>query len=78
MALNSLKPLYLIINNTNGYIERNNGKMYLILMMKATTSWKSIKKYAGKLKMLDLRLANNKSGDHGEKYMKIKLTTRIV
>ena len=52
--------------------------MYLILMMKATTSWKSIKKYAGKLKMLDLRLANNKSGDHGEKYMKIKLTTRIV
>ena len=46
--------------------------------MKATTSWKSIKKYAAKLKMLDLRLANNKSGDYDEKYMKIKLNTRIV
>ena len=32
VAPNSLKPLYLIINNTNGYIGESNGNKYLTLL----------------------------------------------
>ena len=32
MTPNSLKPLYLIFNGANGYIEEGNGNMYLVLL----------------------------------------------
>ena len=32
MTLNIVKPLYLIINYTNGYVEESNGKKNLTLI----------------------------------------------
>ena len=51
MTLNSVKPLDLIIDNMNGYIEKSNGNKYLTLV--TTDESKDIlKKYGEKLKIL--------------------------
>ena len=68
--LNSVNPLYLIINKINGYIEESNGNKYLTLVSaneKIGTIWNKIEDL--------IRSMTNTSGDYHEKYMKIKLNT---
>ena len=52
--INSVNPLYLIINKINGYIEERNGNKYLMLVPtdKIKDTLKSIKKYGTKLDIL--------------------------
>ena len=42
VATNSVKPLLLIMNKTNGYIEESNGNKYLTLV---STEESTLKKY---------------------------------
>ena len=42
MTTNSVKPLWLIINKANGYIEESNGNKYLTL---DSTDQSTLKKY---------------------------------
>ena len=72
MTPNSVKPLYLIINNANGYIKESNGNKYLILA--ADNESKDTPKMYEKIskkKFKDLiRLTNKNSDKYDEKYMK--------
>ena len=67
------KPLYLIINRINGYIEESNANTYLTLIS-TDGSKDTIKKYEelwSKIRNL-IRLIANNSNIYDEKYMKIK------
>ena len=56
----SLKPLYIIINNTNGYIEESNGNKCLILIpLDAKTSWKNIKIFLDQQVMTQVIMMEN-------------------
>ena len=71
---NSIKPLYLMINTVNGYIDEHNANKYLTLVQtdksidtnKYGKLWKEIKEL--------IRLINN-SDDYDEKCMKIKFNS---
>ena len=71
--INSVNPLYLIIDRIDGYIEKRNGNKYLILV--ATDESKdTLKKYEELWnKIRDLIRPKTKNLDNcDEKYMKIK------
>lgn len=74
MALNSVKPMCLIINNVmNGYIEESNGNEFLILIF-TNESKDKLKKFEEICKIKSLiRSANNNSGDYDEKYGNLPL-----
>ena len=44
VKINSVNPLYLLINKVNGYFEEINGNKYLMLVL-TTESKEKIKKY---------------------------------
>ena len=73
VKINSINPLYLIIGEVNGYFEEINGNKYLTLvstdknkevLTKYTELWDGIKNSIEKI--------NNKSGEYGKDFMKIK------
>ena len=76
LNINSVNPLYLIIDEVDGYIERKNGNKYLILdsadknkkvLIKYTKLWDGIKNSIEKI--------NNESGEYGNDFMKIKFNS---
>ena len=76
LNINSVNPLYLIIDEVDGYIERKNGNKYLILdstdknkkvLIKYTKLWDGIKNSIEKI--------NNGSGEYGNDFMKIKFNS---
>ena len=73
MKINSVNPLYLIINNVNRYFEEINKNKYLILVP-TNKSKEKIKKYEELWsKIRDLIRSITKNSDYyDEKYMKIK------
>ena len=70
--MNSLNPLYVIINKINGHIEKNNENEYLVLvpLMKVKTQ-KKYEKMLSKIRDLN-RSTTNSSNYFDEFYMKIK------
>ena len=73
VKVNSVNPLYLIINKVNGYFEEINKSKYLTLVP-TNESKEKIKKYEelwSKIRDLIRSMAKN-SDDFDEKYMKIK------
>ena len=76
VEINSVNPLYLIINEVDGCIKEINGSKYLTLvstdknkevLTKYTELWDEIKNSAEKM--------NNKSGEYGKDLMKIKFNS---
>ena len=73
VQINSVNPLYLIINKVNGYFEEINENKYLTLVP-TNESKEKIKKYKkllSKIKDLIKSITKN-SDDFDEKYLKIK------
>ena len=74
MTPNSVKPLYLIINNANGYIKEYNGNIYLTLaandeskdMLKKLI--KNTKKIKDLIRLLNMNSDNYKSS-HPEAFL---------
>ena len=73
VKVNSVNSLYLIMNKVDGYFEEINGNKYLTLvstdknkevLTKYTELWDGIKNSIEKI--------NNKSGEYGKDFMKIK------
>ena len=73
VKINSVNSLYLIINEVDGYVEEINENKYLTLvstdknkevLTKYTKLWDGIKNSIEKI--------NNKSGEYGKDFMKIK------
>ena len=76
IKINSVNPLYFIINEINGWIEESNGNKYLTLVF--TYESKDIMKKFEELWSIirDLnRLKAYSSNDYDEKYMKIKFNS---
>ena len=78
---NSVNPLYLIISEVDGYFEENNGNKYLILdstdknkevLIKYTKPWDGIESF---IKYNSIEKINNKLGEFGKDFMKIKLNS---
>ena len=76
VKINSVNPLYLIINEVDGYFEEINWNKYLTListdknkevLTKYTELWDEIENSIGKI--------NNKSGEYGQDFMKIKFNS---
>ena len=76
VKINSVNPLYLIINKVNGYFEEISGNKYIVLvstdknkevLTKYTELWDGIKNSIEKI--------NNKSGEYGKDFMKIKFNS---
>ena len=74
--INSVNPLYLIINEVDGYFEEINGKKYLTLvstdknkevLTKYIKLWNGIKN--------SIEKTNNKSGKYGKDFIKIKFNS---
>ena len=72
--INSVNPLYLVIGETDGYIEENNGNKYLTF-----ASTDKIKKVYAKLldeiKYHIQTINAGKSGEYDKNYMKIKFNS---
>ena len=76
VKINSVIPLYLIINKVNGYFEEINGNKYLTLVP-TNKSKEKIKKYEklwSKIKHL-IRSITKNSDHYDEKYMKVKFNS---
>ena len=76
VKINSVNPLYLIINKVNGYFEEINKSKYLTLVP-TNESKEKIKKYEelwSKIRDL-IRSITKNSDDYDEKYMKIKFNS---
>ena len=74
IKVNSVSPLYLIFNKTNGYFEEIIGNEYITLAP-TNESKENIKKYKElwiNIKYL-IRSITKKSDDYDDKYLKIKL-----
>ena len=73
VKINSKNPLYLIIENMNGYFEKINKNKYLILVP-TYESKEKIKKYEELWSTIRdvIRSITKNSADYDEKYMKIK------
>ena len=76
VKIDSVNPLYLIINEVDGYFKEINGNKYLTLvstdknkevLTKYTELWDEIKNSNEK--------TNNKSGEYGKDFMKIKFNS---
>ena len=76
VKINSVNPLYLIIDEVDGHFEEKNGNKYLILdstdknkevLIKYTKLWDGIKNSIEKV--------NNKLGEYGKDFMKIKFNS---
>ena len=76
VKINSVNPLYLIINEIDEYIKEKDGNKYLTLvstdknkevLTKYTELWDGIKNSIEKI--------NNKSGEYGKGFMKIKFNS---
>ena len=76
LSINSVNPLYLIINEIDGYVEEMNGNKYLTLvsrdknkevLTKYTELWDGIKNSIEKI--------NNNSGGYGKDFIKIKFNS---
>ena len=79
VKINSVNPLYLIINKVNGYFEEINGNKYLTLVP-TNENKEKIKKYEelwSKIRDL-IRSITKNSDDYNEKYMKIKINSDDV
>ena len=79
MKINSINPLYLIINKVNGYFEEINENKYLMQVPtnESKEKIKDLKKYKdlwSKIKDL-IRLIIKNSDGYDEKYMKIKFNS---
>ena len=75
--INSVNPLYLIIGEVDGYIEKNNGNKYLTfastdknkkVLEKYTKLWDQIKYHIQPINV-------GKSGEYVKDYMKIKFSS---
>ena len=76
VKINSVNPLYLIINKVNGYLEKINKNKYLALV--PTYESKEIMKKYEELwsKIRDVIRSITKKSDHyDEKYMEIKFNS---
>ena len=72
VKLNSVNPLYLIINKVNRWRDYINGNKYLTIVP-TNESKEKINKYELWIKIRDLiSLITKTSDDYDEKYMKIK------
>ena len=76
LSINSVNPLYLIINEIDGYVEEMNGNKYLTLvsrdknkevLTKYTELWDGIKNSTEKI--------SNKSSEYGKYFMNIKFNS---
>ena len=77
--INSVNPLYLIINKVNGYIEEKNGSKYLIfdsadkneeVLKKYNELWDGIK---NKIETINGgKISKHSSAEYGKDFMKIK------
>ena len=76
VKINSVNPLYLIIDKIEGHFEEKNGNKYLILdstdknkevLIKYTKLWDGIKNSIAKV--------NNKLGEYRKDFMKIKFNS---
>ena len=76
MTPNSVKLLYPIINNSDGYIEESNGNKHLAIVPtdENNDTLKKYKKKWSKIKDI-IRSTNNDSDNYDEKYMKIKFNS---
>ena len=75
-TINSVNPLYLIINKINGYIEESTRKNYFTLV--STDEHKdALKNYEELLNKIRgiIRSVTNISSDYDVKYMKIKFNS---
>ena len=73
VKINSENPLYLSVDNLNGYFEESTGNKYLILVPTNENKEKIKKNEKLWSKIRDLiRLITNNSDDYDKKYMKIK------
>ena len=73
--IHSVNPLYLIINQTSGYIEEKNGNKYLIFDDSVNENKELLKKYADvwdEIKNEIKTINGGKENDYGKDYMKIK------
>ena len=75
--VNSVNPLYLIIGKTDGYIEENNGKKYIVftftdgnkkVLAKFTKLWDEIK-------LLIEAIREGKKGEYEKDFSKIKFNS---
>ena len=71
VKINSVNPLYLVLNKVNGYFEEINGNKYLVLV--PTNESKEIKKYKELwIKIIDLiKSITTISDDYDKNYTKI-------
>ena len=76
VKINSVNPLYLVINKINGYIEGSNGNRYLTLTItdKNRDTFKKYTELCDKIKDL-IRSITNTSGDYDKQYMKVKFNS---
>ena len=75
--VNSVNPLYLMINRIDGFIEENDGNKYLSIANTEINS-EVLKKYAevwSRIKDCIKRINNNKVGEYDKGCMKIKFNT---
>ena len=81
VKINSVNPLYLIIDKADGNSEEKNGNKYLILdstdknkevLIKYTKLWDGIESF---IKYNSIEKINNKLGEFGKDFMKIKLNS---
>ena len=79
VKLNSVNPLYLIIDKINGYTEESNGNKYLMLVPtdKSKDTLKRYEELQTKIRDI-LRSKTNNSDDYDENYMKIKFNSDIL
>ena len=71
IKINSVNPIYLIINRMNGYFEEINGNKYLTLMKAKKKKKKKYEELCSKIRDL-IRPITKNSDNYDEKYMKIK------
>ena len=75
-TINSVNPLYLIINKINGYIEESTRKNYLTLVStdEHKDALKNYEELWNKIRGI-IRSVTNISSDYDVKYMKIKFNS---
>ena len=76
--INSVNPLYLIINQGSAYIEEKNGNKHLIFDDSVNENIELLKKYTyvwDEIKNEIETINGGKENDYGEDYMKIKFNS---
>ena len=75
--INSVNPLYLMINRADGFIEEKNGDKYLIIALTDRNS-EVLRKYSevwGGIKDCTRKIDNGKLGDYDKDLMQIKFNS---